>query len=324
MIKIAYFLVFLLCNFGIIIFMRYLIRLSLLLALNLNIFFAQSAVVMGTKGEVFVQRQDGTLTKAETRMYIEENDRIKLEQKSYIALLSLKNQKAVEVRQPGTYTPKQLFASSLSKYGYGRETTSESMYASANYVLNQAMASGAGRSSGRTLGAVTRHTMAPIPLTPRQTYFFADEVILSWRNMPSDEGFLVVIYDYEGHKVYEQEVPSGQNEVTLNLSERLKPDVPYYFQVSNKRFKSLFSESVVFYVLPKEKEIALRAQEQDFLKDINPESALDMILLGGFYEEKGLYAYAMRAYKKANELEPGCDAYVMLLNNLQDRIREKE
>ncbi|MCS6894546.1 MAG: hypothetical protein NZZ60_00135 [Bacteroidia bacterium] len=274
--------------------------------------YAQGILVLATRGDVQVE-QAGGWTKATAGMKLSEQQKIRVGQDAYVALVFPGN-KAREIRQAGTYTPTQLLSQ--------RTSSDDNAYASkyTGYVLNQAVASGAGRASGKTLGAVTRSTMAPTPRTPVQSAFFADRIVFNWDRVPGSEGYIVQILDESGQIFLTREVPAEQTSVEFSLENKVKPGTCYYWRVSTRRHPTLHSTNACFRVLPSDQAAALKREEEALRRSLNPSSALDYVTLGAFYEQNGLYGYAWNAYNQASSIEAGADGYVALRDELSQRV----
>lgn len=294
--------------------MTYLQKVAVALAgFSVLALHAQSVTILATRGNVQVEQAGGTWVKASAGMKVNEQQKIRLAEQSYVALVFPAN-KTRELREPGTYTIAEL----VSK----KATTDDNPYASryTGYVLNQAVASGAGRASGKTLGAVTRSTMAPTPRTPAQTAFYPDRIELSWDRVPGSEGYILQILDDAGQVLHTEELSADQTSVTLPaLASKLKAGPCYYWRVSTRRHSSLFSNNTCFRVLSAEKAAALKKEEEALRSSIDTKTALGQALLGSFYEQNGLYGYAWAAYSQAATLEPDADGYVILRDGLTQR-----
>lgn len=294
--------------------MLYLPRIVVALAgFSVLALYGQSVTILATRGNVQVEQPGGVWTKASAGMKVSEQQKIRLAEQSYVALVFPAN-KTRELREPGTYT----IADLVSK----KATADDNPYASryTGYVLNQAVASGAGRASGKTLGAVTRSTMAPTPRTPAQTAFYPERVEFSWDRVPGSEGYILQVLDDAGQILHTEELSADQTNVTLPiLAAKLKAGPCYYWRVSTRRHSSLFSNNTCFRVLPAEKAAALKKEEEALRSSIDPKSALGQALLGSFYEQNGLYGYAWAAYSQAATLEPEADGYVILRDGLSQR-----
>ena len=291
-------------------------RSSLMAAFGLIVMkallWAQTATILAVRGEVQVE-QGGTWTKATVGMKLQESQKLKVGPQSYVAVV-LPGNKAREIREPGTYSIGQLTAQATK--------ADNNPYAAryTGYVLNQAIASGAGRPSGKTLGAVTRHTMAPSPLTPAQSNFYAEKVVLQWERVAGSEGYRVEILDEGGQVIHIQEVPADQHQVELNLAAKVKPNTCYYWSVSTRRYPTIKSNRTCLKVLPADRAQALKSEEQELLRTVDTKTALGQILLGAFYEQNGLYGYAYQAYQQAAALEPNTEGYAELRDGLTQRV----
>lgn len=274
--------------------------------------YAQAVSVLAVRGDVQTEQSPGNWVKLSTGTKLTEQQKIRVGEQSYVALVFPGN-RAREIRQPGIYTPNQLIT---------HKTTSDenpSTFKYTGYVLNQAIASGAGRASGKTLGAVTRSTMAPIPRTPIQSSFYADKVLLYWDRVPGSEGYVVQVIDDSGQILLSRELSAEQTSVELNLEGKVKVGPCYYWRVSTRRHPSLYSNAICFRVLPSDKAAALKKEEEAIRRGMDSNSALDWIILGGFYEQNGLHGYAWMAYNQALTIEPAVEGYLHLRDGLSQR-----
>lgn len=291
------------------------VSIALIGAFSLSV-YGQSITVLATRGDVQVEQSSGAWVRASAGMKLSEQQKIKLAPQSYVALVFPGN-KTREIRQPGTYTLAQLASQ--------RASVDDNPYAAryTGYVLNQAIASGAGRASGRTLGAVTRSTMAPAPRTPAQSAFYPEKIVFQWDRVPGSEGYIIEILDEGGSVIHTQEVPADQTSVELSLGSKLKPGPCYYWRISTRRYASLHSNNTCFRVLSPEKAAALKKEEETLRRSVDLQTALGQALLGAFYEQNGLYGYAWQAYHQAATLEPDADGYVALRDGLSQRAAQQ-
>ncbi|MCS6789816.1 MAG: hypothetical protein NZ580_02380 [Bacteroidia bacterium] len=283
---------------------------TMLLLMGVALMYGQNVTILAIKGDVQVE-QAGGWQKATAGMKLSESQKIKLGAQSYAALVSSTN-KTRELRQPGVYTLSQLFAQATEDNAYASRYT--------GYLTNQAIASGGGRASGKTLGAVTRSTMAPTPRVPAQTAFYPDRILLSWERVPNPEGYIIEILDEAGQVVYNTQVPPDKNFVEINSENKFKSGVCYYWHVSTRRHASLRSTNLCFRLLTPEQVANLRKEEESLRRSLDLNTALGQAILGGFYEMNGMYAYALDAYTQATNLEPGTDGYIALRDGLIDRV----
>ncbi len=291
------------------------VSVALIGAFSLSV-YAQSVTVLATRGDVQVEQTGGTWVRASAGMKLSEQQKIKLGPQSYAALVFAGN-KTRELRQPGTYVLGQLLSQ--------RASAEDNPYAAryTGYVLNQAIASGAGRASGRTLGAVTRSTMAPAPRTPAQSAFYPEKIVFSWDRVPGSEGYILEVLDEAGNVIHSQEVPADQTSADLAVGAKLKPGPCYYWRISTRRYASLHSNNTCFRVLSSDRAAALKKEEEALRRSVDLQSALGQAILGAFYEQNGLYGYAWQAYNQAATLEPDADGYVALRDGLSQRAAQQ-
>jgi len=291
-------------------------RLKVLSVIGLSLMsallWAQTATILALRGDVQVE-QGNAWVKATVGMKLQENQKIKIGPQAYAALI-LPGNKARELKEPGIYSINQLLTQTTK--------ADNNPYAAryTGYVLNQAIASGAGRPTGKTLGAVTRSTMAPSPLTPAQSAFFAEKVLLQWDRVPGSEGYRVEILDETGQVIHTEEVSADRHRIELNLTSKVKPNTCYYWSVSTRRYPTIKSNRTCFKVLPADKAQALKNEEQELLRSLDTQTALGQALLGAFYEQNGLYGYALNAYQQAAALEPNAEGYAELRDGLSQRV----
>jgi len=96
-------------------------------------FYAQQAVIVASRNEVYVQKADGTWCHAAAGAQLKGNQKIRIGAQSYLALV-FENNKSCEVKKQGTYTIKDL------EYQLN-DKASNCIVKQAGYILNQAIAS---------------------------------------------------------------------------------------------------------------------------------------------------------------------------------------
>jgi hypothetical protein len=202
---------------------------------------------------------------------------VRLQDSSYLALVS--GGRSVEFRKPGVYKV------TLSEY-------KPSIYVSkySGYVLNQAIASGSGRSTGKTLGAVCRTTLAPIIYTPPNAKFFSDSVVLSWERIPNADKYLVYIKNEHGHNI--DTLSTESNEITYKVTSA-KHSRRYYFSVATVRYPIIASRPVGFTVLGEQETDSLKNALQCFIDGIDLNTCIGRLLLMEFFNDNQLYGYGL-------------------------------
>jgi hypothetical protein len=202
---------------------------------------------------------------------------VRLHDSSYVALIA--GSQAVEFNKPGIY---KVLAGSY------KPTTYVSRYS--GYVLNQAIASGSGRSTGKTLGAVSRTTLAPLVYTPPNAKFFPDSIVLSWERMPNANRYLVYIKDENGQNV--DTLLSESNEISYKITPA-QHSRRYYFSVATERYPNIVSKPVGFVVLGKQETDSLKNALSCLMHEIDTQTCIGKLILMEFFIEHRLYEYAL-------------------------------
>jgi hypothetical protein len=251
--------------------MRNLFFVLLLSALAL----CQEIKVLIAKGRV--EYFDNAWHKVSIGQVLQDGTAVRLHDSSYVAFIV--GGRAVEFTKPGMYKV------AVSKH-------EPSLYGSkySGYVLNQAIASGAGRSTGKTLGAVSRTTLAPIVYTPPNTKFFPDSIVLSWERMPNANRYLVYIKDEHGQNV--DTLLGESNEISYKTIPA-QHSRRYYFSVATERYPKIVSDPVGFVVLGKQETDILKNALNCLMHEIDTQTCIGKLLLMEFLIEHKLYGYAL-------------------------------
>lgn len=271
---------------------------------------AQEITVLATRGEVKVNKGENWEI-VKTGQKASSSSRVLLGPNSYLA--AMYNGQPFEVKRQGVFTFEQL-RNDVNNHPYVTRYT--------GYVLNQAVASGAGRASGRTLGAVTRNSLAPRVLTPKSSAFYRDSILLSWERVPGSEGYIVQILGDRGDTIGNFLLDAHVSYLKIQAS-NMAYNQCYYYRISTKKFPSLQTESRCFMILDDSTAYSIKTEEEDLKQSIDTASALGQAILGAFYERHGLFMYAFEAYDKAAKLEPGVETYIKLRDEMEYRIAEK-
>lgn len=271
---------------------------------------AQIGTIVAVRDGVWVQSYSKWIL-ARAGMKLTYEDRVKIDTLGYLALI-LPGGKAVEVKKPGIYTIEDFKVHSSD----GRDAISARY---TGYVLNQAIAAGQGRPSGKTLGAVTRSPMAPVPLTPNKAYFYADSVILQWNRVIGAGGYMIYIEDYTGAWIASIQVPAETHKVVINMRNIVSSQNCYYWSISTLRYPSMISQKYCFYILLPEEEAKIKAEENLLINSLDETQAISHAILGSFYEDKKMYGYAFIAYSRASQIEPEVEIYSRMRDNLSKK-----
>jgi len=269
---------------------------------------AQVATVLAVRGDVLVY-DNGRYVKLHAGNKLFEHQKIKVGGNGYVALIIHKGG-AKEIKNQGTYLVQDLISSTRTSLYSAKYT---------GYVLNQAIASGASYYSGKTLGAVTRSTMAPEIDVPSNCVFYPDRILLQWHRVPGSQGYIVQIYNHDGSILYKNEVGPETLSITVNLDTIVKPNLCYYWSVSTVRYPTVKSNNKCFKTMSNEQAEKIKMEENNLIRCLNLNTAIDNVILAAFYEKHKLFSYAIECYKRANTIEPNTDGYEYLIKTIRNR-----
>ena len=202
---------------------------------------------------------------------------LRLSDSSYVALVA--GSQAMEFKKAGIY-----------KVTLSGNKTNSYVGKYSGCVLNQAIASGAGRSTGKTLGAVTRTTLAPIIHTPINTKFFPDSIVLSWERIPNVNRYLVYIKNEFGQSI--DTLLSDSNEIRYRIIHS-QYSRRYYFSVATDRYPMVVSNAVGFTVLGTHETDSLKEELSCLINEIDPNTCIGRLLVMEFFIEHQLYGYGL-------------------------------
>jgi hypothetical protein len=202
---------------------------------------------------------------------------VRLRDSSYLAIIS--SGRAMEFKKPGIYKVTLIDykpSSYVSKYS--------------GYVLNQAIAAGSGRSTGKTLGAVSRTTLAPTIHTPPNTKFFPDSIVLSWERIPNVNRYLVYIKNELGQNI--DTLSSESNEISYRTTHS-QHSRRYYFSVATERYPTIMSSPVGFTILGACETDSLKKTLNCLMDEVDTNTCIGRLLVMEFFIEHQLYGYGL-------------------------------
>jgi len=246
---------------------------TLVFILLSTIALCQEIRVLIAKGRV--EYFDTAWHKVSVGYTLKDGSVVRLQDSSYLALVT--GGRALEFKKPGVYKV------TLSEYKHNPYVSKYS-----GYVLNQAIASGSGRSTGKTLGAVCRTTLAPIIYTPANAKFFPDSVVLSWERIPNVDKYLVYIKNAHGHDI--DTLSTESNEITYKVTSA-QHSRRYYFSVATVRYPTIASRPVGFTVLGAQETDSLKNALECFIDGIDPNTCVGRLLLMEFLNDNQMYGY---------------------------------
>jgi len=247
--------------------------------LLLSVALCQEIKVLIAKGRV--EYFDNAWHKVGIGQVLKDGTTVRLHDSSYVALIA--GRKAVEFKKPGVYRV------AVSDYKPSIYTSKYS-----GYILNQAIASGSSRRTGKTLGAVSRTTLAPIVYTPPNTKFFADSIVLSWERIPNVSRYLVYIKDEHGQNI--DTLSSETNEISYKTTPN-QHSRRYYFSVATERYPAIVSTPVGFTILGVQETDSLKEALSCLMYEADPQTCIGRLLLMEFFIDHQLYGYGLKMLK---------------------------
>jgi hypothetical protein len=253
----------------------YLVVRTLVFILLSTLALCQEIKILIAKGRV--EYFDTAWHKVKAGYTLKDGTTVRLQDSSYLALVT--GSRALEFKKPGVYKV------TLSEY---KPNPYVSKYS--GYVLNQAIASGSGRNTGKTLGAVCRTTLAPIIYTPSNTKFFSDSIVLSWERIPNVGQYLVYIKNEHGHDI--DTLSTESNEITYKVTS-VQHSRRYYFSVATARYPTIASRPVGFTILGAKETDSLKNALQCFIDEVDTNTCIGRLLFMESLNDNQLYGYGL-------------------------------
>ncbi len=224
-------------------------------------------------------------------------DEVKLGDNSYVGLVHSSG-KPVEVKQAGVHKVSELEekvptgSSVLNKY--------------TDFILSAAD-DGQGNRLVAT-GAVKRET-PPAPGTvkvflPENTPVYGKTVVVNWEERANEGPFVVSVMNMFEDVLVQAE--TAGNTYTVDLSHpKLAGETAVLIQVSAKGAGRVVSRKHTVKKMAPADYDKIASLLTGISREVNEQSAMDKVLLAGFYEENSLLADAILAFEQAKKIEPG-------------------
>lgn len=176
----------------------------------------------------------------------------------------------------GYYTISGYYAGTLMNFIEKKKKEKHSIESrylySTRYITSNAVASGAGRISGKTLGAVSRHFgFREQDLTVRGTKFFYNEVFIRWHRIQSCYEYALTILNFNGEEVVR--ITTKDTFAVLYLEEGT-----YYWGIKPKCIVDIYRYDYrLFYVLSKSETEIIKRDIETKTSDI-PDSCVKSVI----------------------------------------------
>jgi len=217
--------------------------------------------------------------------------------------------KTIEIKKGGSYD-----VATLVNEVSNQNTSSSQKYV--NFVSNQ-MTSGntnlaANRQSNMSsTGSVERGGNYKLYQGTRMEVYNTDKIVIQWMPVDKSKGFYVTLVNMYDEEIFKSE--TNGNSITLDLSQidgsKLDDNSAKIVIVAKNspELKTDDSYFLTFITGDKQKKVT---EELAAMQQFNSENtAINKIVLAGFYEENGLYLNAMEKYQEAIALEPEVEDY---------------
>lgn len=224
-------------------------------------------------------------------------DELKISQNGYLGLVHASG-KPLEVKEAGQHKVANLAAkvkegsSVLNKY--------TDFILSTNEVKKNNLTA---------TGAVYRGDYEIKLFLPRtHTIVFNDEINIAWSKLPDTKTYVVTFNSMFGDELEELEVQDTAVSVNLKGSKFAKED-NILVEVSSKTERDKTSERLMLKRLSSADKKRINTALSEIADQTKEETALNQLILAGFYESHSLLIDAATAYQKAVKLATGVPEY---------------
>jgi hypothetical protein len=287
---------------------------SLMMQAQSNEFLFKAMVVSGS----VIKKSTTTEIPASTGQRFAATDAIIIQNKGYIGLLH-KNGKTVEIKEPGTYSVKEVADRLLAE---SKESVG-SKYAT--FVFNQLTKSDDNdlnknhRQYMEVTGSVERSgSSGMIKLNaPITSDVMHNKITVSWNKHKDADGYVVTLTNFYNETVASVETKGESAEINLD-DIQTKSNKGYLLTVRAANNPKIKSAQHLLKPLDKDKEQSIKAEISNIGSDA--QTSIDLVALGSFFEDNHLYYDALKAYKLAASKSPNEPAFAELYNDMLKRI----
>jgi len=228
-------------------------------------------------------------------------DKVKLNESDYLGLMNSRG-KSVELKNPGTYEINELAKNALN--------TGSDLERFAGYVLKESLVSKKKSENMSTLGAVVRIRPGIIDIFfPQLTSVLNESLELKWYPSSPGDRYVFELFNEQNRTVFITE--TGDTSVTLDLDKfQLLPDVKYKWMVYNSKNPDSYSDTCCFVIYPEKRRRAIEDTLNILKNELDNNSAVDQLMLAGFYTQEDLIIDAAGVFEKILTLVPGVEEYI--------------
>jgi uncharacterized protein YdhG (YjbR/CyaY superfamily) len=276
------------------------VLLVLGLIFNISLTYGQDYAfkVLANKGSNEVKSGDAWQP-LKTGASLKAGDEIKVSENSYLGLVHFTG-KPIEIKTANTYKVADLSAqvkggtSVLNKY--------------TDFILSSNSAE-AKKNRLSATGAVHRGLEDIKVFLPENQYssIYNNEVFVNWESKGSGP-YIVTLKNMFEDELLKAETPETSMEISL-ADPKFLNESAILVEVKSKADGKSVSEQHLIKKLPADEQKRIKAALSEINGEVKEQTALDYLILAGFYEENKLLIDAITAYEKAIKLSPDVPSY---------------
>jgi hypothetical protein len=275
------------------------VALALLIATGT---YAQDYVfkVLANKGSNEVKSGD-SWQPLKTGASLKTGDELKISDNAYLGLVHVKGQ-PVEIKQSGNYKVTDL----AGKVSSGNSVLSKYT----DFILSSNSAE-AKKNRLSATGAVHRGETAVIQLLlPENQHsgVFNNEVVVSWEGTKVAGPYIITFRNMFDDELGKVETPETTYKLDLTDPKFSRENAVLIEVKSKSDAKQVSKQHLIKKLSPAEQE-GVKKSLNEISPDLKEATALNKLILAGFYEEHKLYIDAISAYEEAIRLAPDVPSY---------------
>lgn len=268
-----------------------------------NAAFGQNVVfkVLANKGVNEVKSGD-TWTPLKTGSALKDTDEIKVSPNCYLGLVHAATGKPLEIKVPDVYKVSEL----AQKVGTGATVLQKYT----DFILSSNSAE-AKKTRLSATGAVHRGETLPIHLLlPENQHaaLFNSTAVISWENTKVAGPYVLTVMNMFDEPLDQIVTPETSYTVNFSNSKYVNQSA-LIVQVSSKTDSREVSKAHLIKRLSPSEQENIRKSLDEISSELNEPTALNKLILAGFYEENRLLIDAITAYEEAIKLAPDVPSY---------------
>ncbi|MBY0426217.1 MAG: hypothetical protein K2Q22_11315 [Cytophagales bacterium] len=258
---------------------------------------------------------NGASSKLVTGTKLNNGATVTVGENSYVGLVH-KSGKSVELKKAGTFA-----INDLEKQVTASSSSASKKYA--DFVMNELSKGGTKdyHSNMSVTGSVERGSDDELlkAVCPNSTDILNQTFKLSWLPVEGAKSYVLSISNMFEEEILKME--TIDNIAVIDLSRiNLNGQKAIIWSVSVKEKPEIKSGNHALKFLEPNKQVELKTSLTEIKKELGDESALNKIILAGFYEKNNLYVDAIDSYKEAIKLEPDVQEYKDAYNSFLARV----